>query len=441
MLQLGLYALMQVPTGILVDRFGPRRMLLIATVTMGCAQILFSVVESYPLALLARGLLGTGDAMCYISVLRLAAGWFPPRQYPIITAYTGLLGTAGNLVATIPLTGMLHQFGWTPTFLVAGALSLAYVGLLIRKATAAPFSQAATVAADSPVAGSRVWDEVKAAWRMPGGRLGFWVHLTTMAAPVVFTTLWGFPYLTQAIGLTPSAASSMLLLMVLVGLVSNLTIGRAVARWPEARTPIAVLVAAACLLGWVVLIGWPEGRPPVAVVVVVLIVLAVGGPASAVAFMLARDYNPRHRISTATGMVNIGGFCGAVIGVFTVGLVLDGIDGSVQTHSVGAYRWAFATLALLTAFGLWRMTTWWLRTRAVVLLAAARGEPVPVQIQPHRWELVDQALLEREARLAREARGAAAAGDSSAIPEVAAAVAPPPDDSPTGPITIVGPSR
>ncbi len=403
MLQLGMYALMQVPTGLLVDRFGARRMLLIATLTMGFAQLLLSVANRYPTALLARGLLGAGDAMTYISVLRLAAGWFPSRQYPIITSYTGLLGAAGNLIATIPLTGLLHGAGWTPTFAVAGGISVAYAALLLRKATAAPFNEVATSAAAGPTAGSRVWTEVRGAWRMPGGRLGFWVHFTTMAGPVVFGTLWGFPYLTQVIGLTAGAASTMLMVMVIVGLLANLTIGRLVARRPEIRTPIAVLVSVLCLLGWGLLIGWPGDRPPVGVVVLVIVFFAAGGPASAVAFMLARDYNPRHRISTATGLVNVGGFCGAVIGVFAVGQLLDAVDGAARVHTAGAYRWAFGALALLTAVGLWRLLTWWLRTRAVVLLAAARGEQVPVRIVPHRWELVDEALLAEEAMLAREA--------------------------------------
>jgi len=132
MLQLGVYAAMQVPTGILVDRFGPRRMLLVATVIMGSAQLLFSQVESYPLALLARGLLGCGDAMALVSVLRLAAGWFPARRYPVLVTFTGLVGMAGNVVATVPLTLLLTGLGWGPTFAIAGGMSLGYGLLLLR---------------------------------------------------------------------------------------------------------------------------------------------------------------------------------------------------------------------------------------------------------------------------------------------------------------------
>ena len=154
MLQLGVYAAMQVPAGILIDRFGPRRMLLAATLIMGSAQLLFSLVQSYPLALLARGLLGVGDAMTYISVLRLVAGWFPARRYPMMVGLTSLVGMLGNVVATVPLTLMLADLGWGPTFAIAGGLSIGYALLLLRPAVAAPYREAES--ATGPVGGKEV---------------------------------------------------------------------------------------------------------------------------------------------------------------------------------------------------------------------------------------------------------------------------------------------
>lgn len=417
MLQLGIYALMQVPTGIMVDRFGPRKMLLAATTTMGVAQIAFSLVETYPLALLARGLLGCGDAMTYISVLRLASAWFPARRYAVLTAYTGLLGSIGNLIATLPLTALLTHAGWTPTFLVAGSLSLAYGLLLLRSATRNPLREAAAETAHGPVSGHRIFAEVKQAWRVPAGRLGFWVHLTTMTGPVVFSVLWGFPYLTDALGYSPSLAAGLLLGFVAVGSVASLVIGIVVGRRPVLRTPIAVLVAVGCLLSWLVLISWPGGLPPFGLVIGCIAVLAIGGPASSVGFLLARDYNPRHRISTATGLVNVGGFAGSVVGLYVVGQILDIVDAGSTSHSVTAFRWAFAAIAVITAFGITRMLTWWLRARAAVLIAAAWGEQVPVQIHQHRFELVDAALLASVAERSRTVIGEGTA------PELSEAVA------------------
>lgn len=247
------------------------------------------------------------------------------------------------------------------------------------------------------MAGRRVSTEVRAAWRLPSGRLGFWVHFTCMAGPTTFATLWGFPYLTQALGYPTSVASSLLLLLVLGGVIANIAVGQTVGRRPEIRTPLAVTVCLLAMVGWLLLIGWPGGHPPFAVVVLVIVIFSICGPTSAVAFMLARDYNPRHRISTATGMVNIGGFCGAVIGIFLVGQILDLVH-TDRGNAVEGYRFAFCALLLLTAIGLSRMLTWWLRTRAVVLMAAARGEQVPVHLHVHRGDLVDEEELAQEAR-------------------------------------------
>jgi len=385
MLQLGIYALMQIPTGILVDQFGPRRMLLTATLVMGSAQVVFALVDTYPLALLARGLLGCGDAMTYISVLRLAARWFPARQYAVLTAETGLLGNVGALVATVPLTGLLRGVGWGPTFAVAGGVSIAYALLLLRPATSAPFCEAEVRASPGPVAGRQVWAAVKAAWKVPGERLGFWVHLTTMAGPATFSMLWGYPYLTEGLVYSPGLASFLLMVLVLGGLVASVVVGVAIGRRPVIRTPLAVAVSAACLLGWLLLIAWPGGHPPVAVVTIVILIFSVGGPASTIGFMLARDYNPRQRISTATGMVNVGGFGGSVIAVFLVGQILDRVDPGMTVRSLTGFRLAFCAVVALTAIGLMRILTWWRRARAVVLLATARGEAVPVQITAHRW--------------------------------------------------------
>ena len=387
MLQLGVYAAMQVPTGILVDRFGPRRMLLAATITMGSAQLLFSQVHSYSLALLARGLLGCGDAMTYVSVLRLVAGWFPGRRYPVMVTFTSLFGMTGNVIATVPLTLMLAGLGWSTTFAIAGGLSLAYTLLLLRPGIAAPYRQAERM--DAVPGRRRVLKDVAGAWRLPAGRLAFWVHLSTMAGPTAFAVLWGFPYLTQALGYPPATASSLLLVMVVGGLLANLVIGPLLGRRPVIRGPLAVGVALSCLLAWLTLIGWPGGTPPFGVVLAVVAVFSVGGPASAVGFLLARDYNPLHRVSTATGLVNIGGFFGSVAMVFAVGQILDWVEPGVTVHSVAAFRLAFVAIAVVTAFGIFRVITWLLRTRAGVLRSAARGEDVPVDLVAHRWDLVD----------------------------------------------------
>ena len=95
MLQLLVYAGMQIPVGLLVDRFGSRSVLLVGLVLMTLAQAGFAFAESYPVALLARAVVGVGDAMTFICVLRLVSSWFPARRIPLVTQLTGTLGQLG----------------------------------------------------------------------------------------------------------------------------------------------------------------------------------------------------------------------------------------------------------------------------------------------------------------------------------------------------------
>src|SRR4051812_15082587 len=131
LLQVGLYAAMQVPTGVLVDRYGPRRVLIVASLLMGSAQLLFSLVSSYPLALLARALLGCGDALTFISVLRYTAGHFSAKRFPILVTFTGMVGTLGNILATVPLAALLRHSGWFAGYSIAAILSLVVAGLVL----------------------------------------------------------------------------------------------------------------------------------------------------------------------------------------------------------------------------------------------------------------------------------------------------------------------
>ena len=170
---------------------------------MGSAQLLFSQVESYPLALLARGLLGCGDAMTYISVLRLVAGWFPARRYPVMVTLTRLVGMAGNVVATVPLTLMLTDLGWGPTFAIAGG----HVAGL-RAAAARPGRCARRTGgrdrADGPVGGRRVLQEVEHAWRLPAGRLASGSTCRRWPDRRCSRCCGAYPYLTQGLGTRPA---------------------------------------------------------------------------------------------------------------------------------------------------------------------------------------------------------------------------------------------
>ncbi|MEO7262988.1 MAG: MFS transporter [Jatrophihabitantaceae bacterium] len=384
LLQLGIYAGMQIPTGILVDRYGPRRLLVVAACTMGAAQLLFAVAQSYPLALLARAVLGLGDALTFVSVLRFAAGQFAPRRYPVVVAVTGTLGQLGNLVATLPLTVLLHRAGWTPTFLGAGVLSLASgtaVYLLLPRAPRLQRRPREGAALLDSLRG--VGRRVNSAWSLAGTRVGFWVHFASMSTSLAFAVLWGVPFMIEGQQLSRDAASTVLLLSVLMAVLVGPPIGYLTGQYPATRVPLAIGANLLTVLGWyAVLVAFSDPMPFWLLVTLVL-VTTIGGPISSIGFALARDYNGPSIIGTATGVVNVAGFVAAIVACLSLGWTLD-LRGST---SLGSYRIAFAVAVTVQTLGLVQMVRWWLLARHWLLRAQEAGTPIPVPVVRHRWDL------------------------------------------------------
>ncbi len=375
-LQIGVYAAMQIPTGVLVDRFGPRRVLTGALLFLGLGQVLLALAHTYAVALVARGVLGLGDALTFVSVLRLAANHFPGRQYMLVTALTGTLGFVGNLAATLPLTLLLAGPGWTPTFLVAGLVTLVFTAAVTLRVRDTPTSRTAASPSESL---SEVTAQLREALRVPGTRLGFWTHFSAPFSQNVMVLLWGVPFLVDGQGYPATTASSLLAVFVVGAMVSGPLLGGFVGRRPELRMPLVVTYLVATGVVWAVLLGWP-GQVPIAVLVPAFTVLSLGGPFSTIGFALARDYNPMSRVGTATGIVNVGGFVATTVASLAIGLLLEATGGD--------YRVALLTMVVVLAFGAWRMGVWWLRARAAVFAAEERGESVPVRLRRHRWDSV-----------------------------------------------------
>ncbi|GAA4413589.1 MFS transporter [Actinokineospora soli] len=380
-LQIGLYAAMQIPTGLLVDRFGPRVTLSFAALLMGSGQLLFAVAGSYVPALIARGVLGIGDALAFVSVLRLVAAHYSPRRYPTLTAATAALGSLGNLAATVPLTLLLSYAGWTTAFAVVGAATAAYAGVVAWRVRDAPPGEEPQ--RSEAVGVRQTLDQVRQSWRVPGTRLAFWVHMATCFAPNVLALLWGLPYLVQVQGLTEPQAGAVLSLVVVVYTVCGPLLGEVIGRRPQWRMPIVAGYLAFATAAWTTIVA-ASGALPTPLTVTLIAALAVGGPLSGTAFAIVRDYNPLRRVGTASGIANVGGFLATTIAGLAVGLV---IGGDAAAATAADFRLAFGAVLLMLVGGAWRVAVWWRRARAVVLAMAEAGEAVPVQIRRRAWDI------------------------------------------------------
>ncbi|MEU3916638.1 MFS transporter [Streptomyces sp. NPDC029004] len=369
-LQLLVYAGMQIPVGLLVDRLGTKKVLTIGVVLFTAGQLGFAFSPSYGTALASRALLGCGDAMTFISVLRLGTRWFPARRGPLIAQVAALFGMAGNLVSTIVVARMLHGLGWTATFAGSAAAGLVVLVPLVLFLKDHPEGHEPPPARHAGSAFVR--KQIAQSWREPGTRLGLWVHFTTQFPAMVFLLLWGMPFLIEAQGLSRETAGELLTLVVLSNMVVGLVYGQIIARHHAARVPLALGTVGATALVWATTIVYPGDPAPMWLLITLCAVLGACGPASMIGFDFARPANPPERQGTASGIVNMGGFVASMTTLLAIGVLLDATGDN--------YRIAFSSVFVLEAVGIGQILR--LRARTVrrerERLVASRVEAVHV---------------------------------------------------------------
>lgn len=370
-LQLVVYAGMQVPVGVLLDRFGSRAMLITGLVLMTAGQLGFAFVESFPAAVAARAVVGAGDAMVFVSVIRLVTVWFLVRQGPMVTQLTGLSGQLGAIAAAGPLSYLLHELGWTGAFALTSSIGVVLLVAVLALVKDSPYRRGDVVAIKLRALAL----SVRTVWGNPGTRLGMWSHFVSQFSATVFALLWGYPFLVQGLGWSTSGASTLLMAMTAWAVVSGLVTARLVARLPYYRSWIVVGIVIAMVVPWTGVLLWP-GVAPGWLVVVMAFATASGGPAAMVGFDLARSFTPPHETGRANGLVNVGGFTASLLTMALIGVVLDlSASGGMESYSLGDFKLAMSVQYVFWAFGIVQT----LRYRRRGLAHLARVHPGSVE--------------------------------------------------------------
>ncbi|MFB2555968.1 MFS transporter [Herbiconiux liangxiaofengii] len=348
--QLIVYAGLQIPIGLLIDRVGPKLLITTGSAVMVAGQLVLAFAPNIGIAIAGRILVGAGDAAVFISLIRLINSWFQGRSVPLLSQWTGNVGAIGQILSALPFAWILHEQGWTPAFVAAASLSFAAfvlgVAFLADRPGGVP---------EQPKAAS-IPDAVRGlgqTLRRPGTQLGFWSHYVTQSSGTVFSLFWGFPFMVSAMGIAESTASVLLVVIVLTGLVAGPILGILTARFPLRRSNLVLGITAALATVWAAVLLWP-GIPPFWLIVLLVITMGVGGPGSLIGFDFARSFNPIRSLGSANGIVNVGGFTASFVTMFVIGVILDAqfdAGWSPTLYDLDAFRLAFAVQYPIIGFG------------------------------------------------------------------------------------------
>ena len=352
------YAAMQIPTGMLVDKLGPRFTVVGGASLAGIASILFSYSANLPMAYASRLLIGVGVSVVFLSILKILDNWFPAKDFATMSGLTIFVGSMGGLLTQAPLVIVVGIIGWRSTFLSMGFITLALAVLALIFAKDSPVQiglpevnpkhenfEKETLGPDkiltqllNIIRNPRIWGPSFVIGGIYGG-------------VIIFSGTFGIAYLGYTYGLDKITASNIISVYLLSSAFCNVGLGFVSDRLKIRKSPMVIL-ALINLAIWILLLLF---EPPIWYLYLFSVVEGACGAVGVISFVIAKEVsNPRYS-GMATSIVNFTTFASAGILPVICGVIID-TEMAAGATPVDAYQKGFmvciasGVLALIFSF-------------------------------------------------------------------------------------------
>jgi MFS family permease len=334
------FAAAQIPLGIALDRYGPRRCMLLCAAVALLGTVLFAMATTLTGLVTARILMGLGSSCYLMAPLALYARRFPAERFTLLAGIQIGIGTVGTLFVTAPLAWASASIGWRATFLVVAGLVVAgalLVAIVVREDAA---DQTESGRRDTLRESMRGVLEVT---RMPSFARVFAMNVISYSSYVLIVGLWGGPFLSDVYGYGLTARGDLLMLPAISHIIGVVAWGHA-ERYFGAYKPLVLAgaLATAAAFGVLALLGKPEPR-------VLAVWLAVFGFLPAFLPVLiahGRSFLPPHLVGRGMTLFNIGTMGGTFVVQLVSGALIDLFPAQGGAYPLDAYRLVFAAQAV-----------------------------------------------------------------------------------------------
>lgn len=341
------YAIMQLPGGVLMDYFGPHRLLTIATVVCAVSTIAFGLTDSFLTACIARLMIGFGSAFAAVGTMKLAANWFAAQRFALLTGLMVTLGMLGAIGGEAPLAILVDNFGWRHSMVIMGIVGLVIAVLLFAITKDKPKNQAPVIhhheVDEEPLLPSLIaLIKNKQLWLV-----AFYGGLMYMATPV-FCGLWGVPFLMNKMLIAKTTAANFISLVFigwaiaspLWGIYSN-RIGR--------RKPPMYIGCVGALLCSVLFIYAPIQSS--LIMEILLLAFGIFSAGFLPAFSVAKELCNKKYVATGLSFMNMMNMVGIALAQPLIGYILDKmwtgeLNGTVRIYPLAAYHTALSILPI-----------------------------------------------------------------------------------------------
>lgn len=345
------YAPMQLPAGLMFDRFGPRRLMTAALTLCAFGSFFFASTDSMITAALGRFMIGVGSAFSFIGVLVLCSRWFPARHFAILAGVAQLMSSVGAIFGEMPLASLIHAVGWRYASYILAIIGFILAGLLWTLVRDYPDGH------EEYVTEPGIKEELKRlvavcgrsyTWKIATYAFCIWTPIA------VFAALWGVPYLQVKYNVSVLVASGMCsMIWIGIGIGSPL-LGYISDRLCNRRFALGVSSLMGLFATSILLYGQHLSFFSV---YFILFIFGLGAGGQSVSFAVVKDYNPAQLVGTASGFNNLSVLIGGSVFQPLVGVFLHHsqdwqVVHGVHVYGINAYNYALSIMPLCYLFSL-----------------------------------------------------------------------------------------
>lgn len=344
------YVGLQIPVGLLADRYGPNLLLIFGTLLAGIGSLLYSFAGNEYILIFSRFLVGVGDSTIFINFVLILSQWFKPNDFVKLIGIVSMFAGLGSLTATLPYSLWISYAGWNSLFMTIGGLLVFTSFLLYFILIAKPnmlFEELPSTSINSNQEKESVWKILRRVVSTRQAWATFLCHFGVVGTYVGFIGSWGVPFGIQVLGMSRSMASQ----LIMYGLIGAI-VGAPIISWIASR--LGSIKKMYLIVHIVVVISWlglflSGISPSIAWIIILFIIIGFGNGASSLTFVVVRESFPAKEVGVVTGFANMGGFLSAVLLPIIFGKVLD-LFSQEDIHF--GYHYGLMIPAIFSVFGL-----------------------------------------------------------------------------------------
>ena len=352
------YTVMQLPSGLLTDSWGPRRTVSIFTLIAAAGAILTGIASSFEQVIAGRLLIGAGVAMVYIPTMKILANWYRKNEFASLSGILLAVGNIGALSAAGPLALMSEALGWQQVFLILGVISLALAVAAFAITRDRPsdlnlpsIQEIEAMESGEPVSEARVMEKIPMVQALKmtfGAGMKFWplaVWFFFMYGSImVYQGLWAGPFYHDILG-WDKATYGLVLTFIGIGMILGCpTAGYISDKILRSRKKVLIIGTVAYTITWAVIWITTGQITGTQAYMVINFVFGFFGGFFVVSFAQIKELFPITIVGTSTAALNIFPFAGGAILQQLSGLML-------ASRSLESYQglWLFMLICMVMA--------------------------------------------------------------------------------------------